>query len=392
MPDSVVDAGAAADTSAVSTTVTETPAAPVVVETPAAPTSMEDSLRAKFREIQARDNPDAAKPGAIPGAPRAADGKFAKTVPAPTPNGTPADEGVAPAPAVAVTETPEEVAAKAAAEAAKVAVPERLAKAPTSWKADTQAEYEKLSPALKAQVHQREEDFHKGLGQYKQLADIGKHFDNEFQPYAPMIRAAGLTPQTLVKNWLNTEYQLKTGSPEQKAALFAQYAKSYGVDIAAINTAYESGAPAAPPVDPQVEGLKTQLKTVTDQIEADKKAAQERENAVVVEEVQKFAQATGHEHYETVKLDMAALLSEGRAKDLQEAYDKATWAHPEVRVKLIAKQQEAERKLAADKAAAAKKASVTNVAPRGTLPKAPVQGTMDDTIRAKFRELTGASS
>jgi hypothetical protein len=75
---------------------------------------------------------------------------------------------------------------------------------------------------------------------------------------------------------------------------------------------------------------------------------------------------------------------------LQEAYDKAIWMVPEVRDKLLAKQDQERRAKEAEQAAAARKAAAANVRPRGTPPAAQKPGSMEDTIRATYRELAAS--
>jgi hypothetical protein len=352
--------------------------------------SMEDSIRAKFRELTAPGKTDDAPAVDAPatGAARGPDGKFVAKKPE---EGTPADEPLAPEAPVA--ETPEQKAQREAAAAATdpaKTTPSKYDKAPSSYRGETHVDWGKVPESIRAEIFRREEDMHKGLSSYKQMADIGKLFDNEFRPYEALIRSAGVSAPELVRNWLNTEYQLKTGTPEQKANLFATYAKQYGIDMQSMVDAYNVGPTAPAEPDPQVTELQKRVADMEAQRRKELEEAQTRERNEIEAEIEAFRK--GHDKYDQVKLDMAALLSDGRAKTMQEAYDKACWADPTVRAELIAKQQEAERKQNAEKAAKAAQASATNVQKRGTPPPKPVVGTMDDTLRAKYREMTGTGS
>ena len=383
----IEDAGTSPETADLADTST----ANGLVNEPAETKDTDAELREMFRSMTKPDEagePDekpeetAAKPVAKPAPVKGPDGKFVKQTP--TEAAKPDEEEAAP-----VEETAEAKAAREAAEAAaaKPAVAPEHAKAPTSWKATTQAKWEALDPEIKEEVHRREADFHKGIQQYRQLAEIGQNFDKEFRPYEAMIRASGMTPYQLVKNWMGTEYQLKNSQPAEKAALFVEYAGKYGLTPENIAEAYAKAAEGKPVIDPAVKGLQDEVKSLKEQREQEMRAVQEREIAQIRSEVEAFAKAPGHEHYETVKLDMAALMHDGRAKDMQEAYDKACRANPEIHEKLVAERLKAESEKAAEKAAKAKKAAQTNVAPRGTPPRKPVVGTMDDTLKATYREI-----
>src|SRR5581483_10402460 len=288
-------------------------------------------------------------------------------------NATPADD---PAAEGAVAE---EAAEEKPAEPAKPV--SEADKAPTSWKAGAQAKFAALDPEVKAEIHRREADFHKGLGEYKQLANIGKLLHAEIEPYAAMLREAKVTPQNLIKDLMQTASVLRGGTQAQKIQLIREVANQYNIDLnAVVPTEEEAAAMAARPQhDPEVPALREALAKTQDQI----KQLTEAQQAGLKAEIDAFKGAPGHENFDEVSADMAALLESGRAKTLQEAYDNACYANPTVRAKLLAQQQEAQRKRAADKAAAAKKAAATNVQTRGSLPSQPVwKGTdKDATIR-----------
>jgi hypothetical protein len=266
-----------------------------------------------------------------------------------------------------------------------------IVKAPTSWKGTAQAKWEALDPDIKAEVHRREQDFHKGIAGYKRESELFKELDREIQPYAAMLRADNLTPQVAVRDMLNTAYLLKTGTPEGKATTLAQLAQYYSVDLTMLPAVVAKLEAGQPVVDPKIAELEQRLAAVTGSIETEKQEAARQQFAGVVAETQAFA--AKNPHYEAVKLDMAALIESGRAESFQDAYDKAIWANPEVRAALLTEQEAARRQQAVATAAAAKKAASTNVATRGTLPSAPaVAGTeMDATIRNAYRKLQGLS-
>lgn len=304
-----------------------------------------------------------------------------------------AAEGGEPAPDEAEKEQPAPdaaaeaaAAAAAAAEAAKKPVAD-VDKAPTSWKGPLQAKFAKLEPDVRAEIHRREADFHKGLSELKPLANVGKLLHAEIAPYEAMIREYKLTPQQVIRDLFKTASTLRGGTQAQKIAIMRGMANEYSIDLnSVLPTEQEiAAAAAAPQPDPQVPALRQQLAESQDQM----KQFRDQQLADLKAETDAFAQAPGHEYFEEVKAEMAALLESGTAKSLQEAYDNAIYAKPSVRAKVLAKQQETQRQSAADKAAAAKRAASTNVKTRGSLPSTPVvKGTdMADTVRNVLRSI-----
>jgi hypothetical protein len=365
-----------------------------VTPEPGKEATMDETLRAKFRELTADPEvakevkpakPAAKEAKAEPivdeaGRVRGPDGKFV------------AKEAVAPEAQKPVAGDP--AAKPAAPEAQAAPVDPTIAKAPTSWKGEAQAKWDALPPEIKAEVHRREADFHNGLKAYKGKADTFDLLDAEIRPYEAMIRAAGTNAVHAIKDFFNTAYQLKTGTPESKVETLLAIANEYGVDLSLMPDVQERIAAGQPVVPPEYQQLQQQFRQLQESVQQrelrEKHEKEEAERAEMESVAQETAAwAAGKEHYEAVKLDMAALLESGRAKDLDDAYNKATWAHPEVRAKLIAQQQEVTRKQAVERAAAAKKAASTNVTTRGTPPakQTAVVGTMEDTIRAAYEKL-----
>lgn len=344
-------------------------------ETPAAPTTMEDSIRAKLRELS-KPAEEASETPPVDTRPRDALGRFVK------PDGSLVDPSQA---------TPEEKAAEPAVVTPPKPGEPDLTKPPTSLKGNVQAKWQSLDPDVRAEFHRREADFHNGLSAYKQMAEIGKIMDAEVRPYEAFIRSKNLAAPAVVRDLLNTAYTLNTGSPEAKMQVVLNIAKEYGIDLSNVQESAQQLAAAAPQIDPVIAPLQEKLTAIEKRFEQQQQEAAQREYAELQRETNAFAQDSKNKFYELVKLDMAALIETGRADGLQDAYDKAIWANPEARAQLLAEQQAAERKAKAEKAAAAKKAASTNVAPRGTLPAAPVVGSMEDTIRAKLRSMSSNS-
>ncbi len=122
---------------------------------------------------------------------------------------------------------------------------------------------------------------------------------------------------------------------------------------------------------------------------------EQRDTSSTQQTIEAFRADPAHPYFEDVRPTMAALLSSGQAKDLQDAYDKATWADPTIRSSLMQRQTEeaaANRKAEADRARKAAAASLTgSPLANGTSLAAgnPTASVLDD-VRAAAREMSGA--
>lgn len=339
--------------------------------------SMDDTIQSTLDSIKSRDTDaaaeltsNAAETEQKPTKTRAPDGKFAKgSDRADGKNlnneGDPVGSDAQPTAADIQTDKP------AISEAPATA-------APSSWTAAGKAEWAKLTPSVQQEVLKREADFHKGTEQYKQAATFGQDIHRAIQPYAQTLQGLqqqGVTPAAAIERLMSHDHVLRYGSQDQKREAVAKLIQAYGVDL----------SQALPYVDPQAEQYRQQLAQREQQIQQLTASQAQREHAELNSHIEQAKQ--GKDHFDVVRNEMAALLQAGTAKDLNEAYDMAVWARPDLRQNLLAKQQEERRAEEARIAQAAKAASASNVARRGTLPAQRPVGTMEETIAATLAKI-----
>lgn len=241
------------------------------------------------------------------------------------------------------------------------------------------AEWHKASPVLQQALLRRSEEMHRGLEQYRAPAQFGLKMAEAFKPYEQTLQQLNVSPDVAIGKLLQVDSTLRYGTPEQKAATIANLAQTFGVDIGM--------AQSMPMPDQNYMALQNQIQQLQGFINQQQRSQAEREQEMLNSEISKFAE--GREHFETVREDMAALLQAGRATDLNDAYEKAIWANPTVRASLVAKQQ-AELTAKAEKerkAQEAKRAASVNLPKRGVVPATAPTGTMEDTIRSTAQKL-----
>lgn len=108
-------------------------------------------------------------------------------------------------------------------------------------------------------------------------------------------------------------------------------------------------------------------------------------------EIDRFSSDPSHPYFNDVRPDMAALIQAGRAKDLQQAYDMAIWAHPDIRSSLIENQAREKSSQQSATAQQARNASVSvSGSPAGSkVPSDEPDETLEQTLRrAQARSLS----
>lgn len=332
--------------------------------------TMEDTIQSTLDSIKERDSTAAedlktaaaenGQQSAKPDRTRASDGKFAKTASEPTQVAEPNKSATA---------QPENAGA-AVVENAAAPVTSAIAAAPSSWTAAGKAEWAKLSPVAQQEVTKRESDFHKGVEQYREAATYGQSIQRAIAPFENTIKHFNVTPEVAIQTLFKTDHTLRYGTPEQKLSTIHQIAQNFGIDL----------SQPAPQIDHNALRLQQQLDARDQELQQLKTSQQQRENDELNSHIEQAKQ--GKEHFDVVRNEMSALLQAGTAKDLNEAYEMAVWARPDLRQSLLNKQIEERRAEEARVAAQARAASASNVARRGTLPAQRAVGTMDDTIRS----------
>lgn len=339
------------------------------VQTPEAPVSIDETIRNTLAEIRGRGEAGEVGRPATPDTPedkaqriRDAQGKFSKD-------------------AAPVATDP---ANPAATIAATTAAANPLDVAPNTWKKEVAATWATLPPEVRAEVSRREADFHKGIEGYKQAAGFGQAMERAITPYAQTIQSLGLTADKAVGDLMAADHRLRYGSAQEKTAFMAELCQRYGVDMAAMQQVEHT------PIDPVVAQLQQQVQRLSGYIENQTQQGQQQELASLNSEIANFSADPKHSHFESVKGHMAALLQAGQATSLADAYEQAIYANPTTRALVLAQQQADQRAEAAKKATAAKTAASVNTRGRPSMPVSQPIGSMEDTIRAKLRELQGA--
>jgi hypothetical protein len=260
---------------------------------------------------------------------------------------------------------------------------------PNTWTKEAKANWATLPESARQEIHRREADFHKGIGQYKDAAGFGSQMAQELLPFQEAINKAGIHPREIIKTLGPVWNTLTTGTPEEKTQVLLRVAKDFGINIAAAGSETSQPSTAAPQADPIVAALQQELKEIKGHLTTKERERAEAEYSAEVERVNAWGSDPKRPHFNVVREDMGILIETGRAKDLQDAYDKAIWINPEVRASLLAEQEKERVAKEAEQAAAARKAAGANVTRRGTPPVSAKPGSIEDTLRSGLRRLNG---
>ena len=198
---------------------------------------------------------------------------------------------------------------------------------PPGWPADAKAEWSKLPPAIQAAVVKRERENNEGG---RLWSEEKRHYEELVSPLREAAQRRGIEEREGIRRLIAAQDALD----RNPVGAIQWLAQSYGVDL----TKLANAAQAAPRVDPALQTLHHELSQLKQTLSA-------REDAEIQSEISSFAK--DKPYFGEVRQTMARLLEAGEADSLEDAYDKAVWALPAVREKLLADreaQRDAERR------------------------------------------------
>lgn len=279
------------------------------------PVSLRDELRNAVDELKVENpqNEDLTRIAEREDRARGEDGKFVKA------------EGFVPPPKAKTKAAGDAPVALGNAVPAAI-IPLDASKAPSSLAAPMRAKFAELTPDWQQEIIRRETDAARQISMNDGERILGKQIVEDCVPYMATINAEGGNPREAFKLFLNTAHILRYGSAQQKSQALVNTARQYGVDLPSLLQ-----QPNQPQLHPDVAVLRQQVEQLKLERQNEALQRQQTEYAELSDEINTFAAEPGHEHFLAVKTLMGTLLESGHAANLQDAYDRAVYASPEIR-------------------------------------------------------------
>jgi hypothetical protein len=337
--------------------------------------SLRDELLAARDEVEARQEPEP-KPESVKEAKsepvRDEQGKFAPKESKEEPIVEAAKERP-PEPKPEIIPTPE-------ASAAPSFIP-----APNSWSNAAKAKWAAIDPEIRAEIAKREADMAKGFSKVDEERSFAKEIQKITAPYEASIRAAGTTVPAAIASVLNTAYILQTADPVTKANAIAQVIRQYGVDLNLLGSPQE--------VNPQVAALQQEVAQLRNQTLQQTQLQRQEQEQQVMAAIDAFGKDPQHKYFHAVQADMGQLIGSGYAGTLEQAYEAAIWARPDIRAQQLSDQQ-AELKAKQEAEAKVQRARIKGKSVRGGPGGSPAQpvnpnSSVREDLESAFAEVRG---
>jgi hypothetical protein len=256
--------------------------------------------------------------------------------------------------------------------------PNEVIQRPTTWKKDYLPIFDKIAANqqltpdeskkfLNYVAVQRENEFKSGVSTYKREADNARSLIEAISPFVPELQKQNIHPAAWINNLGRAHMILSQAPMAQKIDMFQKLAGDYGIQFNPSEQQYGNEAQYAPQ-DPYAQQLYQQLQAMNQEVSTLKGRYEQEDNQRLMSEINRVAQNTEQfPHFEAVREQMAQLLENNLAPDLETAYAKAirlqddVWQLEQNRLLNQAKQQQSKQQQVA-------RAKATAVSPRSVTP------------------------
>ena len=220
-------------------------------------------------------------------------------------------------------------------------------------------------------MDKREKDFSRNIAKSAEFVKHSQAIRNIEAPYQAMMQSLGANSMMAYQDHLKHAYTLNHGSQEQKVQLVQNILRTYGIEIPSnqgFKEDWEDDFQNSSP-DPKIEHLTNQVNTLTNVINGQEQKSRDSQQHKADMVIDSFRNDPKHKYFDEVNPLMQGILQSGQARNLDEAYEMATMAHPKVRTSVLAnkngKESKVRRQEAKAKTAKSKNAESTNLRSKG---------------------------
>ena len=244
-------------------------------------------------------------------------------------------------------------------------------KIPIGLSDEIKEKWDEIPDYIKKDLDKREKDFSKNIAKSAGFVKHSQAIRNIEAPYQAMMQSLGANSMMAYQDHLKHAYTLNHGSQEQKVQLVQNILRTYGIEIPSnqgFKEDWEDDFQNSSP-DPKIEHLTNQVNTLTNVINGQEQKSRDSQQHKADMVIDSFRNDPKHKYFDEVNPLMQGILQSGQAKDLEEAYEMATMAHPKVRTSVLAEQSsqngKTKRKEATEKSDKAKRIAGTNLKSKG---------------------------
>lgn len=208
----------------------------------------------------------------------------------------------------------------------------KTAAPPTSWSPTAKAAFNDLPQPVKDAIAKREDEVNNGFAKLQEYKPLDRWIEE--------AKRGGTDLATAVATYRGIELELQRDFVSGIAGL-AQRQNVHPLQLAQAIVARfgdpsQNGIPGTQ--QPHQQGAAFDLKPITTRLDGLERTFQAQQQASVNAEIERFASDPKHPYFHNVRETMGHFMNTGQAASMDDAYEKACWANPEIRALLIRQQ------------------------------------------------------
>jgi len=235
-----------------------------------------------------------------------------------------------------VAKEPKEPAAEPAVEAKTEPKPDAPAKQwKPLWYKEEYGKWETLAEPFRKALETREKEAMQGIEKHATAAKAWEPLAQKLAPYAQELAASGSTPQQYVENLVNADNYLRTNPVEAMNWICQTYLKTDIIGLADWMAANGQQPQRIDPIQQELAAIKSELSQY-------KQQGQNAQRAALEAQIQDWSK--DKPHFADVRELMASLAQApaNRGATLDQLYESALHAHPQLRQRILEDQRAAE--------------------------------------------------
>lgn len=224
-----------------------------------------------------------------------------------------------------------------------------IERAPQAWKPEAREYWKDIPEAARREILRTEQNVQQTLRETVEDRRLAQALKETIRPFEHFIKAEGSNPIQAIDNLMVTAARLRTGNANDVAGLVTEIVNQFGIGrfgqgfISALDSSLAGKLPAQQ-VDPYVAQMEQRMRQMEQTFQRQQYQQAQQLDTTVRSELNDFMGSA--EFANDVRMEMADLLdlaaSRGQELTLQEAYDRACWANPEIR-NILTERQTRER-------------------------------------------------
>lgn len=214
-----------------------------------------------------------------------------------------------------------------------------IERAPQAWKPEAREFWKQIPEAARREILRTEQNVQQTLRETVEDRRLAQSIKETIRPFEHFIKAEGSDPVKAFDNFLTTAARLRTGNVNEVAALVSDVVKNFGVGrfgnkfIESLDTTLAGGVVPQQQIDPYVAQMEQRVRQMESVFQQQQYQQAQQLDSSVRSELGSFMESA--EFANDVRYEMADLIdmatARGQDMSLQEAYDRACWANPEIR-------------------------------------------------------------